>query len=203
MRTPTAVSAGRLARCLSLRFLAGLGRLVALLPVRPPQMPWTCLVRSANARHGGRTGQRADRLASAAYSSDLPVDEIGKNRSGLADRQAASCHYLPPAISRTGAARYGDSGAAASSRRLGRGYALRAPRPTRQERLWPRCGRRCTGTSASPCGRPGRVCPGAVIGTGRSAIPGDGKGPPEPAHARLSAEERYSGAAVARITMIR
>ena len=31
MRTPTAVSAGRLARCLSLRSLAGLGRLVALL----------------------------------------------------------------------------------------------------------------------------------------------------------------------------
>jgi hypothetical protein len=31
MRTPTAVSAGRLARCLSLRSLAGLGRLMALL----------------------------------------------------------------------------------------------------------------------------------------------------------------------------
>ena len=31
MRTPTAISAGRLARCLSLRSLAGLGRLVALL----------------------------------------------------------------------------------------------------------------------------------------------------------------------------
>ena len=27
--------------------------------VRPPRMPWTCLVRSADARHGGRTGQRA------------------------------------------------------------------------------------------------------------------------------------------------
>jgi len=72
---------------------------------------------------------------------DLPVDEIGKNRSGSADRQAASCHYLPSAISR--------------------------------------------------------------IGTGRSAIQGDAKGSPEPAHARLSAEDRYSDAAVARITMIR
>jgi hypothetical protein len=47
------------------------------------------------------------------------------------------------------------------------------------------------------------VCPGAVTGTRRSAIQGDGKGWPEPAHARLSAEDRFCGAAVARITMIR
>jgi hypothetical protein len=47
------------------------------------------------------------------------------------------------------------------------------------------------------------ICPGAVIGTRRSAIHGDGKGSPEPAHARLSAEDRFCGTAVARITMIR
>ena len=88
-------------------------------------MPRTCLVRSANARGWGRTGQRAQiTLASSACSSDLPVDEIGKNRSGSAGRQA-SCHHLPSAISRATSARYGDSRAAASSRRLGRGYALR------------------------------------------------------------------------------
>lgn len=89
-------------------------------------MPWTCLVRSANARGWGRTGQRAQiALASAACSSDLAVDEIAGNRSGSADRQAASCHRLPSAISRAASARYGGSRAAASSRRLGRGYALR------------------------------------------------------------------------------
>ena len=97
-------------------------------------MPWTRLVRSANARHGAGPGSAQIALASAACSSDLPVDEIGKNRSGSADRQAASCHHLPSAISRATSARYGDSRAAASSRRLGRGYALRAPRPTRKER---------------------------------------------------------------------
>ena len=80
-------------------------------------MPWTCLVRSANARGWGRTGRRAQiALASAACSGDLPVNQSGKNRSGSADRQAASCHHLPPAISRATSARYGDSRAAASSR---------------------------------------------------------------------------------------
>ena len=47
------------------------------------------------------------------------------------------------------------------------------------------------------------VCPGAVTGTRSSAIQGDGKGWSEPAHARLSAEDRFCGAPVARITMIR
>jgi hypothetical protein len=105
----------------------------------------------------GRTGQRAQiALASAACSSDLPVHESGKNRPGSAGRQAASCHHLPPAISRATSARYGDSRAAASSRRLGQGYALRAPQPARKGRAWPRCGRLCTRTSVSRCGRPGR-----------------------------------------------
>ena len=104
-------------------------------------MPWTCLVRSANARGWDRTGQRAQiALASAACSSDLPVDEIGKNRPGSAGRQAASCHHLPSAVSRAPSARYGGSRAVASSRRLGRGYAPRAPRPARKGRAWLRCG---------------------------------------------------------------
>jgi hypothetical protein len=47
------------------------------------------------------------------------------------------------------------------------------------------------------------VCPGAVTGTRRSAIQGDGKGWPEPAQARLSAEDRFCGVSVARITGIR
>ncbi len=46
------------------------------------------------------------------------------------------------------------------------------------------------------------VCPGAVTGTRNSAIEGDGKGWPEPAHARLPAGDRFCGAPVARITMI-
>jgi hypothetical protein len=40
-------------------------------------------------------------------------------------------------------------------------------------------------------------------GTRSSAIQGDGKGWPEPAHSRLSVEDRFCGAPVARITVIR
>jgi hypothetical protein len=47
------------------------------------------------------------------------------------------------------------------------------------------------------------VCPAAVTGTRSTAIQGDGKGWPEPADARLSAEDRFCGASVARIAMIR
>jgi hypothetical protein len=46
------------------------------------------------------------------------------------------------------------------------------------------------------------VCPGAVTGRRNSAIEGDSKGWPEPAHARLPAGDRFCGAPVARITMI-
>ena len=61
MRTPTAVSAGRLARCLSLRSLAGLGRLVALLfgEAAPDPVDLPSLQRERETR--GRTGTRADR----------------------------------------------------------------------------------------------------------------------------------------------
>jgi hypothetical protein len=47
------------------------------------------------------------------------------------------------------------------------------------------------------------VCRGAVTGTRSSAIQGDGKGWPEPARARLSADDRFCGAPVTRITRIR
>jgi hypothetical protein len=47
------------------------------------------------------------------------------------------------------------------------------------------------------------VCRGAVTGTRSSAIQGDGKDWPVPAHARPSADDRFCGAPVARITMIR
>jgi hypothetical protein len=43
-----------------------------------------------------------------------------------------------------------------------------------------------------------------VTGARSSAIQGDGcKGWPEPAHSRLSVEDRFCGAPVARITVIR
>ena len=45
--------------------------------------------------------------------------------------------------------------------------------------------------------------PGPVTGTRSSAIQGDGQGWPEPAQARLSADDRFCGALVARITRIR
>jgi hypothetical protein len=43
----------------------------------------------------------------------------------------------------------------------------------------------------------------AVAGTRNSAIQGDGNSGPEPAYARLSVVDRFCGAPVARITVIR
>jgi len=73
----------------------------AVSPVRscsvvPPQIPWICPVRSANARHSRRTRQVAQiALASAACSRAGPESEIGKNSSGSADRQAATDRHYP------------------------------------------------------------------------------------------------------------
>jgi hypothetical protein len=53
-----------------------------------------------------------------------------------------------------------------------------------------------------PMPQTGTVCPGAVTGTPDSAIQGDGKGRPEPAHTRLPAEGRSCRAPVERITVI-
>ncbi len=120
-------------------------------------MPWTCLVRSANADTGAGPGSaRRSPSPRPPAPATCPWTRSGRTDRGSADQQAASCHHLPSAISRATSARRGDSRAAASSSRLGRGYALRAPRLTRKGRAWPRCGRRCTSTSASRCGRPGR-----------------------------------------------
>ncbi len=186
MRTPTAVSAGRLARCLSLRSLAGLGRLVALL------------------------------LGEAAPDAvDLPGPQRERETRGPDRAARRSPSPRPPAPATCPWTR---SGRTDRDRRTGRRQAATTCR--RQSAAPPRRG---TGTAgrlprhgasgeATPCAHHGQleksvhgrtVCPGAVTGTRRSANQGDGKGWPEPAHARLSAEDRFCGAAVARIIMIR
>jgi hypothetical protein len=68
---------------------------------------------------------------------------------------------------------------------------------------WPRCGRRCTSKTTSRCGWPEGLPRRAVTGTRSSTIQGDGKGWPKPAHSRLSVEDSFCGAPVARITVIR
>ena len=165
-------------------------------------MPWTCLVSSANARHGAGPGSAQIALASAACSSDLPGDEIGKNRSGSADRQAASCHHLPSAVSRAPSARYWAAGR--SPRQGASGEVTPCAHHGQLERACMAALRAALHKHVGESMRQTRtVCPGAVTGTRRSAIQGDGKGWPEPAHARLSVQDRFCGAAVARITVIR
>jgi signal transduction histidine kinase/HAMP domain-containing protein/CheY-like chemotaxis protein len=57
--------------------------------VVPPQMPYTWSWASANSRHSRRTPQPAQMtLARAICRSAGPADEMGKNRSGSAARQA-------------------------------------------------------------------------------------------------------------------
>jgi hypothetical protein len=64
MRTPTAISAGRLARCLSLRSLAGLGRLVALLlgEAAPDAVDLPGPQRERETRGPDRAARRSPRL---------------------------------------------------------------------------------------------------------------------------------------------
>jgi len=204
MRTPTAVSAGRLARCLSLRSLAGLGRLVALLlgEAAPDAVDLPGPQRERETREPDRAARRSPSPRPPAPAT------CPWTRSGRTDRDR-----------RTGRRQAGTTcrRQSVAPPRRGTGTAGRLPRHGASGEVtpyahhgqleksvhWPRCGRRCTSTSASRCGRPGRSAPGAVTGTRRSAIQGDGKGWPKPAHARLSAEDRFCGAAVARITMIR
>ena len=103
----------------------------------------------------------------------------------------------------------------APSRRLPGGRAFSSKRP--RARLRPACTRASSGKdvhgrvacgvaqagrradAADPDGLPRRT----VTGARSSALQGDGKGWPEPAHARLFAGDRFCGAPVARITMIR
>lgn len=64
--------------------------------VVPPQMPWSCPVRTANTRHSRLTRQAAQiALAAAACSRAGPDAETGKNSSGSADRQAAADRHCP------------------------------------------------------------------------------------------------------------
>jgi len=100
--------------------------------------------------------EEADQLADRIAVIDRGTVIAEGTGNELKDRVGGQIHHLPPTISRATSARYGDSRAAASSRRLGQGYALRAPQPARKGRAWPRCGRLCTRTSVSRCGRPGR-----------------------------------------------
>ena len=132
MRTPTAVSAGRLVRCLSLRSLAGLGRLVALLlgEAAPDAVDLPGPQRERETR--GRTGQRADRPRLGRL---LQRPARGRDREEQIGIGGPAGGKLPPLAvgnqpRHLGAVR-GTAGRA-SSRRLGRGYALRAPRPTRK-----------------------------------------------------------------------
>jgi hypothetical protein len=157
MPTPTAVSPGRLARCLSLRSLAGLGRLVALLlgeaapdavdlpgpatrtrasgpdraarrsPSPRPPAPATCpWTRSGRTDRDRRTGRRQAATTCRRQSAAPP--RRGTGTAGRLPRHGASGEVTP----------YAHHGQLEKSMH------------------WPRCGRRCTSTSASRCGRPGR-----------------------------------------------
>ena len=157
MRTPTAVSAGRLARCLSLRSLAGLGRLVALLlgeaapdAVDPP------------GPQRERETREPDRAARRSPSPRPPAPATCPwTRSGRTDRDRRTGRRQAATTCRR---------QSAAPPRRGTGTAGRLPRHGASGEVtpyahhgqleksvhWPRCGRRCTSTSASRCGRPGR-----------------------------------------------
>ncbi len=166
-------------------------------------MPWTCLVSSANARHGAGPGSAQIALASARL---LQRPARGRDREEQIGIGGPAGGKLPPLA------------AGNQPRHLGavRGTAGRLPRHGASGEVTPcahhgQLERACMAALRAALhkhvGESMRqtrtVCPGAVTGTRRSAIQGDGKGWPEPAHARLSAEHRSCGAAVARITMIR
>ena len=89
-------------------------------------MPWTCLVRSANAR--GLGPDRAARADRPRLGRLLERPARGRDREEqIGIGGPAGGKLLPLAVGnrRATSARYGDSRATASSRRLGRGYALR------------------------------------------------------------------------------
>jgi len=156
MPTPTAVSPGRLARCLSLRSLAGLGRLVALLlgEAAPDAVDPPGPQRERETR--GRTGQRADRPRLGRL---LQRPARGRDREEQIGIGGPAGGKLPPLAvgnqpRHLGAVRGQPGGCLVTAPRA----RLRPARTTAnsKKRAWPRCGRRCTSTSASRCGRPGR-----------------------------------------------
>ena len=202
MRTPTAVSAGRLARCLSLRSLAGLGRLVALLlgEAAPDVLDLPGPQRERETR--GRTGQRADRPRLGRLLQRPARGRAREEQIGIGGPAGGK---LPPLTvgnqpRHLGAVRGQPGGCLVTAPRA----RLRPARTTASSKR--ACMAALRAALHKHVGESIRqtrtVCPGAVTGTRRSAIQGDGKGWPEPAHARLSAEDRSCGAAVARITMI-
>ena len=203
MRTPTAVSAGWLARCLSLRSLAGLGRLVALLlgEAAPDAVDLPGPQRERETREPDRAARRSPSPRPPAPAT------CPWTRSGRTDRDRRTGRRQAATTCRR---------QSAAPPRRGTGTAGRPPRHGASGEVTPcahhgQLERACMAALRAALhkhvGEPMRqtrtVCPGAVTGTRRSAIQGDGKGWPEPAHARLSAEDRFCGAAVARITMIR
>jgi hypothetical protein len=67
----------------------------------PPQIPWFCRVRRANARHSGCTSQAAHTaFALVTRLRPGPEFEIGKNISGSKSRQAALAHQSRSAAGR-------------------------------------------------------------------------------------------------------
>jgi len=157
MRTPTAISAGRLARCLSLRSLAGLGRLVALLfgEAAPDAVDLPGPQRERETREPDRAARRSPSPRPPAPAT-CPWTRSGRTdrdrRTGR--RQAATtCRRQSAAPPRRGTGtagrlpRHGASGEVTPYAHHGQ---------LEKSVHWPRCGRRCTSTSASRCGRPGR-----------------------------------------------
>jgi hypothetical protein len=182
---PVSVFAGQRSASASPRILDG------------PQMHQRHSAQVAVKRHvlAGLAGDRADR-------EPWPAPQ-GRPGDRAAWPATASVTRSPP----TGGA--GDLAAPSrrASRRLPGG---RPPRPGAPGEVTPcahhgQLGRGVHGRVAAALhehvGEPMRhtwtVCPGAVTGTRSSAIQGDGKGRPEPAHARLSAEDRFCGAPLA------
>jgi len=156
MRTPTAVSAGRLARCRAYVPWLVLAAWWRSSSVRPPQMPWTCLVPRRERETRGRTGQRADRPRLGRL---LQRAARGRDREEQIGIGGPSGGKLPPLAvgnqpRHLGAVRGQPGGCLVTVPRA----RLRPARTAAnsKERAWPRCGRRCTSTSASRCGRPGR-----------------------------------------------
>jgi len=192
MRTPTTVSAGRLARCLSLRSLAGLGRLVALLlgEAAPDAVDLPGPQRERETR--GRTGQRADRPRLGRL---LQRPARGRDREEQIGIGGPAGGKLPPLAvgnqpRHLGAVRGQPGGCLVTAPRA----RLRPTRTTANSK------RACIGRvaggvaqarrrvdAADPDGLPRRCHWHAS-----QRNPGRWQGWPKPAHARLSAEDRFA-----------
>ena len=198
LRTPTAVSAGRLARCLSLRSLAGLGRLVALLlgeAADCPRKTGSAVLRRANHRDpvappylpGGKAGsspppagfqQRVDMGGPAWERCQADSDRreiLREHRAEREPRRDPAPVSLPrrQRRQRAAAAAPGAGIGAAAARRRDRDRSRTGRRPDRRDHA-----RR---NGAPPCRpvlprrrvRPGRRLPGRR--PGRADRPADAR----------------------------